>query len=313
MQHITDEMVDRHVSAEDAQRVMLDAFRSFGSGRAAMQERIRTEAGGVKLSTLAAVIPEQQVAGAKVYTTINGQFSFVILIFSTVDGRPLASLDAGAITRLRTAACTVMAARHLARSDSGTLALFGAGTQGFAHARQLGRALPLRRILVCDPYAPEGLAARLGAECNVDVQMVEPSAANEAVGQADIVVTASRSTTPLFQGSALRPGAFVAAIGSSLPHTRELDDTALARAATVVVEWRPQSMREAGDIVLAAEGVLPDTKIVELADVVLERVQPRRQPEDIVIYKSVGVGLEDVALAGFAWSRISQSAHSPAT
>ncbi|MGY8524788.1 ornithine cyclodeaminase family protein [Paracidovorax citrulli] len=308
MQHITDEMVDRHVSAEDAQRVMLEAFRSFGEGNAAMQERIRTEAGGVKLSTLAAVIPEQQVAGAKVYTTIDGQFSFVILIFSTVDGRPLASLDAGAITRLRTAACTVMAARRLAQIETGTLALFGAGTQGLAHARQLSRALPLRRILVSDPYAPEGLAERLASECDVEASLIDPSAADDAVAQADIVVTASRSITPLFAGAALRPGAFVAAIGSSLPHTRELDDTALSRASTVVVEWRPQSMREAGDIVLAAEGVLPPSKIVELADVVLERVQPRRRPEDIVIYKSVGVGLEDVALAGLAWSRISGAA-----
>ena len=107
MLHVTDAMIDRHVTAADAQAAMLEAFRSFGRGDAAMQERIRTEAGGVKLSTLGAVIPDQHVAGAKVYTTIAGQFSFVILLFSTVDGRPLASFDAGAITRLRTAACTV--------------------------------------------------------------------------------------------------------------------------------------------------------------------------------------------------------------
>ncbi|MCP2899122.1 hypothetical protein NK904_23810, partial [Salmonella enterica subsp. enterica serovar Typhimurium] len=81
MQHITDEMVDRHVAPEDVQRIMLEAFRSFGQGNAAMQQRIRTEAGGVKLSTLGAVIPEQGVAGAKVYMTIEGQFSFVILLF----------------------------------------------------------------------------------------------------------------------------------------------------------------------------------------------------------------------------------------
>ncbi len=115
MQHITDAMIDAHVSPEDARQVMEAAFASFGRGDAAMQERIRTEAGGVKLSTLGAVIPQQGVAGAKVYTTINGQFSFVILIFSAEDGRPLASFDAGAITRLRTAACTTLAAQRLAR------------------------------------------------------------------------------------------------------------------------------------------------------------------------------------------------------
>lgn len=310
MQHITDEMVDRHVAPEDVQRIMLDAFRSFGQGSAAMQQRIRTEAGGVKLSTLGAVIPEQGVAGAKVYTTIDGQFSFVILLFSTEDGRPLASFDAGAITRLRTAACTVVAARHLARSDARTLALFGAGTQGAAHARQLSAALPLERILLCDPYAPADMPERLSESCGIPVI---PTEAEAAVREADIVVTASRSTTPLFAGEAIKPGAFVAAIGSSLPHTRELDDVALSRASAVVVEWKPQSTREAGDIVMAGPGVLPESKLVELADVVLSRAQPRRSDSDIVIYKSVGVGLEDVALAGLAWQRLQATAKSDGT
>lgn len=301
MLHITDEMIDRHVSAADAQQVMLDAFRSFGEGKAAMQERIRTEAGGVKLSTLGAVIPEQQVAGAKVYTTIKGQFSFVILIFSTEDGRPLASFDAGAITRLRTAACSVLAARHLARPDAEVLALFGVGTQGVQHARQLSATLPLKRILLSDPYADAATPDRLAQWCGIPVAFAEP---DQAVAQADIVVTASRSTTPLFSGQALKPGAFVAAIGSSLPHTRELDDVALSRASKLVVEWRPQSMREAGDIVLADPAALPADKVVELADVVTGRVQPRGSNADILIYKSVGVGLEDVALAGFAYRQI---------
>ncbi|MBB2917718.1 ornithine cyclodeaminase family protein [Cupriavidus alkaliphilus] len=305
MQHITDAMIDAHVTPEAALEVMASAFSSFGRGDAAMQARIRTEAGGVKLSTLGAVIPQQGVAGAKVYTTINGQFSFVILIFSSADGRPLASLDAGAITRLRTAACTTLAAQRLARAGARTLALFGAGTQGAQHARQLSAALGLGRILVSDPHADAGMPERLSAQCGIPVALAEPDA---AVAEADIIVTASRATTPLFSGAAIRPGAFVAAIGSSLPHTRELDDTALRRAAAVVVEWRPQSTREAGDIVLAGPGALPPEKIVELADVVLGKVSPRRRDDDIVIYKSVGVGLEDVALAGYAWSRIAGGA-----
>ncbi|MNV53316.1 L-lysine cyclodeaminase [compost metagenome] len=257
----------------------------------------------MKLSTLGAVIPEQEVAGAKVYTTIAGQFSFVILLFSTVDGRPLASFDAGAITRLRTAACTVLAAQRLARPESATLALFGAGTQGVQHAAQLSAALPLRRVLVVDPYADAGLPDQLAAQCGIPVTFADPAV---AAAQADIIVTASRSTTPLFSGELIQPGTFIAAIGSSLPHTRELDDTALARAATVVVEWRPQSLREAGDLVLADKAVLPDSKIVELADVLLGK-PVRRHADDIVIYKSVGVGLEDIALAGMAHRRITEA------
>lgn len=305
MLHITDEMVDRHVTAQQAQRVMQQAFESFGRGEAAMQERIRTDAQGIKLSTLGAVIPDQGVAGAKVYTTIEGQFSFVILLFSTQDGRPLASFDAGAITRLRTAACSVVAARHLARPDSRVLALFGAGTQGTAHARQLSSALGLESIQVCDPYAQAGLPDELSRQCGIPVRFASP---DEAVSQADIVVTTSRSTTPLFSGESLKPGTFIAAVGSSLPHTRELDDVALGRASTVVVEWRAQSLREAGDLLLAAPEALPHDKIVELAEVVSGAPRAARQgPEDIIIYKSVGVGLEDIALAGVAYQNIMEA------
>lgn len=305
MQHITDDMIDAAVTPQDAQAVLLDAFQRFGRGEAAMQERIRTEAGGVKLSTLGAVIPGQAVAGAKVYTTIQGQFAFVILLFSTEDGRPLASFDANAITRLRTAACSVIAARHLARPASRCLALLGAGVQGRAHALQLSRAYDLQRILVHDPYAPPDLPDTLAQQCGVAVQACD---AAEAVAQADIVVTASRSTTPLFGGDALRPGTFVAAIGSSLPHTRELDDRALARASQVAVEWLPQTTREAGDLVLAAPGVLPPDKLVELGALVTGRAPGRRSDDEITLYKSVGVGLEDVALAGLAYQRITAGA-----
>lgn len=305
MQHITDDMIDAAVSPQDARQVLLDAFRSFGHGQAAMQERIRTEAQGVKLSTLGAVIPEQKVAGAKVYTTIQGQFTFVIVLFSTEDGRALASFDAGAITRLRTAACSLIAARHLARPGARQMALFGAGVQGRAHAIQMAQAFDLEEIRVCDPYALPGMAADLQRQCGTPVRLCD---AAETVAGADIVVTASRSTTPLFSGDELKPGCFVAAIGSSLPHTRELDDRALERAARIAVEWLPQTLREAGDLVLARPGLVSPEKLVELGALVTG-VSPGRQSDDeITLYKSVGVGLEDVALAGLAWQRVQAGA-----
>lgn len=301
MRHITDAMIDAAIGPEDAQAVLLDAFQRFGHDEAAMQERLRTEAGGVKLSTLGAVIPGQEVAGAKVYTTIAGQFSFVIVLFSSVDGRPLASFDAAAITRLRTAACSVIAARHLARPGAQTLAVLGAGVQGRAHAQQFARAFPLRRILVSSPHLDKAGLREMQAECGVPV---EGCSAETAVAQADLIVTASRAKQALFPGRLLRPGSFVAAIGSSLPTTRELDDEALSRASIVAVEWRPQALREAGDLVLADPAVLPAGKLVELADLVNGKARGRSSDDEITIYKGVGVGLQDVALAGLAYRRI---------
>jgi ornithine cyclodeaminase len=300
MLHITDEQVNEHVTAPDAQQVLQNAFTSFGRNHSAVQERVRTQSGDVKLSTLGAVLPEQGVVGAKVYTTIAGQFKFVILLFSALDGRPLATLDAGAITRLRTAATSVIAAKFLANRDARKLALFGAGQQGLEHAIQFCAAFPIEEILLFDPYAGGDSAEQLERQCGVQVTHRAP---NEAASLADIVVTASRSTVPLFQGRSIKPGSFIAAIGSSLPYSRELDDDALQRASLVVVDWRQQALQEAGDLVLADPECLPIEKVVDLSQVLIGETA-RRSVEDVVIYKSVGIGLQDVALAGFAYSQI---------
>lgn len=299
--HNTDEMVEAAVSAAEAREALSDAFLRFGKEEAAMQARIRSEAGGVKLSTLGAVIPGQEVVGAKVYTTIKGQFSFIILLFSSVDGRALATFDAGAITRLRTAGCSVIAAQHLARPQSSTLAVFGSGPLGRAHAIQMAEAFPLRQVLLVSRSSDPTLAAELEAACGIPTRL---ATAEQAAAEADIIVTASRSPAALFSGDLLRPGAFVAAVGSSLPNTRELDDRAVARASLVAVEWREQSLREAGDLVLADPAALPTEKVVELGEILAGKARGRSSDDEITIYKSVGVGLQDIALAGLAYRRI---------
>jgi ornithine cyclodeaminase len=295
-------MIDASVTSADTQRVMLDAFRSFAQGHAAMQERIRTECGVTKISTMAAVMPQQKYAGAKVYTTIAGQFSFVIVLFSAEDGRPLASVEANAITRLRTAACSVLAARHLARAQVKRVGIYGAGVQGRAHAMQLSQAYALEEIRISDPFATPGIAAALQDECGVPVRLVQ---ARDAVDGADIVVTASRSATPLFAGGDIPQGCFVAAIGSSLPHTRELDDITLARASRIAVDWGPQTLREAGDLVQADSASGVPGKLVELADLLAGCAPGRTRDDEITIYKAVGVALQDIALAGLAYERMS--------
>ena len=308
MRHISDAMIEALVDPAEAERVLVDAFRSFGEGRAAIQERVRSAAGAVKLSTLGAVVPDLGFAGAKVYTTIGGRFRFVIVLFDAADGAPLATFDAAAITCLRTAATSLIASRHLARPGAKRMALFGAGVQGRAHAVRMARTYPLEEIRVCSPSADTRLCATMENECGVAVRIC---AAREALEGSEIVVTASRARTPLFEGDALAQGAFVAAIGSSLPDTRELDDRALARASIVAVDWSQQAMSEAGDLVLANPAVL-DGKVVQLSDLVTGSAAGRRDADEITIFKSVGIGLQDIAVAGLAWRNLSQArSHEP--
>ena len=185
------------------------------------------------------------------------------------------------------------------------MALLGAGVQGQYHAIQMARVFGLDEIRVYDPYAPSDLADRLASETGARVTLCD---AAQAVEGARLVVTASRSTTPLFSGDRLAAGSFIAAIGSSLPHTRELDDATLHRASTIAVEWKTQTLREAGDLVMGDPAALAGDKLVELSDLVNGLHPGRRNDDEITLYKTVGVGLEDIAIAGLAYQRLTQGA-----
>ncbi len=179
--------------------------------------------------------------------------------------------------------------------------MFGVGVVGREHAIQLAKAFPLSGILLCSQRNQPEIAADVERTAGVPTRL---ASADEALAAADIVVTASRSRTPLFPGEAIRPGTFIAATGSSVPTSRELDDAALKRASTIAVEWRPQSLKEAGELVQAAPGVLRPEAIVELGELVTGKASGRTAAEAVTVYKSVGVGLEDIAVAGLAWRRI---------
>jgi ornithine cyclodeaminase len=105
----------------------------------------------------------------------------------------------------------------------------------------------------------------------------------------------------LFDGNWVQPGAFVAAVGSSKPVAREIDDTLIARAQCIAVEWLPAATAEAGEFVRAAPGLWSTKQVKELGELLLH--PPRRDPKDILLYKSVGIGLEDVALANWVYKK----------
>lgn len=303
MIHLTDAQIDELIDIDDAIPALEHGFRDLASGRAAVQQRLRTEAGGVKLSTLGAVLPERGVAGAKVYSTIAGRFNFSIVLFSTVDGSLLATLDANAITRIRTAATTVLAVRALAASHARTAAIFGTGVQGRAHALALAAHTGLQSFRIVGLDGTHELAADVqaaGASRRVDAAACD---AAHAVRGADVIVTATRASGALFDGTAVAPGALVAAIGSSLPTTRELDDALIARASRIVVELRAQAREEAGDLLLAQPGTFRWDDTVELGDVLVGKAAGRVRDDDVIVYKAVGIGLQDIVLAGIAWDR----------
>ena len=310
MRLIADNEVASLINMGDAIATMAAAFEQYGNGAGAIAPRVRAGAEHrqqtASVSMLGAALPAAGVVGAKVYSTVGGRFSFVVVLFSALTGAPLAAIEASEITRLRTAAASAVAMRHLARRDARTLAIFGTGVQAHAHAEAFLLSHPFERVLVAGRAGAPDLADWVSTEFGLPAQAVD---AQRAAREADVIATCTRAATPLFDGTLVRPGTFIAAIGSSKPQTRELDDTLLARADLIVVEWLPAAQAEAGEFVLAGIGVIEEAmkqgRIVELGKLLVHGARYERRASDIVVYKSVGVGLEDVALAHLVWQRVS--------
>jgi ornithine cyclodeaminase/alanine dehydrogenase-like protein (mu-crystallin family) len=296
---ITNQQVSELVTTADAVQAMREAFSAAGGG--AQQARVRASAAnGVMLSMMGAVIPDAGIAGAKVYTTIKGNFKFVITLFSSITGAPLATIEGDTMTGLRTAAATAVACDALARKEVEVLAVIGTGVQARSHIPALLQVRSFKEILIAGLSGQQALADEVSAAYGVPARVVS---IDEAAAQADVLVTVTRSATPLFAGDLIKPGAFVAAVGASKASVRELDDRAIARAAALVVEWKPQAQLEAGDLLQCAPGTFDWERVWELGQAVDGSMTYQRQPEDIVIYKAIGIGLEDVALAGLAYRK----------
>lgn len=228
----------------------------------------------------------------------------IVIWLDAATGQPLALMDGATITAMRTGAASGVATRLLARSDSSTLAVIGAGAQAEWQVRAVLAARPIRRVLVHarSAEARARFAERMTAAVGVPVEAA-PSA-EAAVRAADVVCCATTSIDPVFDASWLRPGAHVNGIGAFRLGMVELPPELFARASLVAVDSRAAAMAEAGDLVAAIEGgLLTEADLVELGDVGRDWVRSR-DPDAITAFKSVGLAIQDVAAAELVAGRL---------
>jgi ornithine cyclodeaminase/alanine dehydrogenase-like protein (mu-crystallin family) len=222
----------------------------------------------------------------------------LVTLFDGETGQPSAILDASAITEIRTAAVTAVATRVLSRPDARTLAILGAGTQARAH---LAALLPVREFEQVRVYAPTEAHARALVEQAGDTGAelsVAPSA-QDALRDADVVVTATSSREPVLRRGWLKPGAHLNAVGASTPRARELD-TATVAASALFCDSRESLRHEAGEFQLAvAEGLIVGEEHVraELGEVLAGTAPGRRDTAELTLFRSLGLAIEDLAAA----------------
>lgn len=281
---------------------LASAFRELARGEATIQSRIPTVSGGLRINTMAAILPGKGYCGAKVYTSSGGSFSFIILLFSMTDGRILATFDARALTRLRTAAVSSLAAKHLARSDSANLAIFGTGFQAAGQVAALVRVLPVETVRVVSRGDARSFIEYVREETGVAAMQV---GAEEAARSADVIVTATRSSVPLFQGHLVQEGCFIAAIGSAVPSAAEIDAATVSRCSKIVVEAIDHARHEAGDLIQAERAAAFSWgQATALGDLLLGKARGRDSDSEITLFKSVGCALEDIAVAALAYEKL---------
>jgi ornithine cyclodeaminase/alanine dehydrogenase-like protein (mu-crystallin family) len=232
----------------------------------------------------------------------------VVLLFDAAHGRLLAIADASSITAIRTAAVSGLATRMLAREDASTLGILGAGVLALPHIAAVCAVRPITRVRLWSRSGSgalsraQQLATRVRSEFSVAVEVCDSPAG--AVRDADVVCTITAAREPVLAGAWLRSGTHVNAVGASLRSARELDTAAIARA-TLFTDRRESALAEAGDylIPLAEGAIVAEHLRGDLSDLLCGRVTGRSSLDEITVFKSLGLAVEDVAALQHIYDR----------
>jgi len=296
--YLTEADVTQLLTLEMAIEVCAEAFRRLAEGEAENLPRSRAQAPGIILHSMSAAAGYLGLVGWKNYTTTRKRALFHLGLYDTT-GALVALVEADRLGQLRTGATTGVAAAAMALPDATEVGLFGAGWQAQTQLEAIARvrAIQVAYVYSRNEQKRNDFAGRMSAQLGIEVRAVDRP--QEAAEDLPIVVTATTSREPVFDGSWLAEGTLVCAVGSNWMNKAEIDANVIRRADNIVCDSVKACQIEAGDFVDALEkGVFDWSRAVDLADVVTGRATARNTRESIVLFKSVGLAIEDVALGG---------------
>jgi alanine dehydrogenase len=278
-------------------------LRDQAEGRATNRARRRVALPRSGLNFMAAGAPETGAMGLKVYSVASTGARFYTMLFDPENGELLSILQSDRLGQMRTGAASGVATKHLAREDANTLGIYGAGWQAESQLEAIAAVRNLDRVIVYSRREEsrkafaEKMSERLGMEVETTHSADEPAAQ-------DIVVTATSAREPVLLGEWLRPGTHVNAAGSNFLFKSEIDRETVRRASFVCVDSHEELGLEAGDLLRPLEtGVILPEAIYELGQVIAGQVRGRQGPEDITLFASQGLALEDMAAARVVYDR----------
>lgn len=304
MRLLTEADVRRVLTMDLALEAVEGGFRSMGLDEVDNAPRSRVQTDQVMLHAMSAAAKRLGYIGYKVYTTTRGGARFHVGLADGHTGEWLALIQADFLGQMRTGAASGVATRYMARPESATVGVFGSGKQARTQLLAVCRVRPIRKAVVYSPNPShrDQFAKEMSAACEVEV--VATARPEEAAEGQDIIITATNSREPVLKGTWIADGTHLNVIGSNFRSKAEVDVATFRRCGTVVVDNKDQARLEAGDFVQPLEdGVLHWSKVYELCHVVVGRYPGRTRPEEVTLFKSLGIALEDVAVAGRVYER----------
>jgi ornithine cyclodeaminase/alanine dehydrogenase-like protein (mu-crystallin family) len=295
---LTEEDVSALLPMTLALEAVEDVLRWHGEGKVVNHPRVRLPVPAGLLHVMPAAVPEASAMGLKAYATVRGGAKFVVLLFSAESGTLMAVIEADRLGQMRTGAASGVATKYLARADADVVGCYGTGWQARSQLEAICGVRQVREVRVWgrDPARRARFAEEMGRQLGVPVVAVD--APEAAARGAAILVTITSSRTPVLEGRWIEPGAHLNAAGSNALTRAELDVEAVRRASLVVTDSLEQARVECGDLVAALEqGVITWDAVHELGEVVAGKRPGRRRDDEVTLFESQGVAMEDVAVA----------------
>jgi alanine dehydrogenase len=277
-----------------------NSFHRLADGSALLHPRARLHLPGKSfLHYMAAADSVSGYMGLKIYTSAKGGLRFLVLLFSVDSGELLAQIEADYVGQMRTGAASGYATGLLARENAKAVGLIGTGLQARTQLEAISLVRKIERINVFgrDQQRREKFAADLSAKLSIPVTAV--TSAEQAVRDHDIVVTATTSSNPVVEGRWLSPGTHLNAIGANFPQKRELDAETIRRCDVIVADSREQSKLESGDLLqMYADDRRRWSAVIDLAEIAAGKTPGRVNDNQITLFKSNGIAIEDIVVAG---------------
>ncbi|MBI5035543.1 MAG: ornithine cyclodeaminase family protein [Chloroflexi bacterium] len=301
---LTEAQVEQILTMPDAMRVVEDALRQMGESRAHNRPRQRVRVPNGTLQVMPAGLPTRGYVGFKYYTSFRAQTRFWFHLIDASTGDVLSILQADRLGQQRTGAASGVATKYLAREDASIVGIIGTGWQAESQLQAVCLARPMR-VAKCysrDVNRRKSFAEKMSAQTGVNVTAVD--SAEQAVRDADVVIAITSSREPVVRGEWLKSGAHVNAAGANRLEARELDDAVIQRSAFVCVDSIEQAKIEASDLVSPIEqGILAWERVYELGQVVAGRIVGRNNREQVTLFKSLGIAVEDVAVGAWVYEQ----------